>query len=114
MNKSQNYRSVALHRVASRVSQTAKSFPVTRDIVEWVYRNTTLRERTIDLLMVDSGRPSLTAADVLSEQQMEVIADDLERLRGEFHVKTPATWTISEVQQPLHMSSQFSSAGKAA
>ena len=98
LNKSQDYRSVTLHRIASRVSQTAKAFPVTRDLIEWIYRNTTLRERTIDLLMVDSGRPSLTAADVLSEQQIQAIADDLARLKSELNVAIPVTWSVPECQ----------------
>lgn len=98
LNKSQDYRSVTLHRIASRVSQTAKAFPVTRDVVEWIYRNTKLREKTIDLLMVDSGRPPLTAADVLSQQQMQVIADDLLRLNNELNVTTPETWCVPECQ----------------
>lgn len=98
LNKSQDYRSATLHRIASRVSQTAKALPVTRDLVEWIYRNTTLRERTIDLLMVDSGRPSLTAADVLTEQQVQTIADDLQRLNCELNVATPETWTVPECQ----------------
>lgn len=98
LNKSQDYRSVALHRIVSSVSQTAKSFPVTRDIVEWIYRNTTLRERTLDLLMVDSGRPSLTAVDVLSEQQVDIIAADLQRLQFELNVSVPESWAVSEFQ----------------
>lgn len=94
LNKSQNYRSVTLHRLASRVSQTAQSFPVTRDIMEWVYRNTTLRERTIEMLMVDSGRPALSAADVLSEHQIEVISGDLDRLQRDLSVTVPQDWGV--------------------
>lgn len=98
LNKSQDYRSATLHRIASRVSQTAKALPVTCDLVEWIYRNTTLRERTIDLLMVDSGRPSLTAADVLTEPQMQTIADELSRLKDELKVAVPDTWRVPECQ----------------
>jgi hypothetical protein len=98
LNKSQDYRSVTLHRIASRVSQTAKAFPVTRDLIEWIYRNTTLRERTIDLLMVDSGRPELRAADVLSGEQIAAIASDLERLPDLLNVSIPTTWSVPACQ----------------
>ena len=98
LNKSQNYRSVTLHRIASRVSQTAKAFPVSRGVLEWIYRNTTLRERTIDLLMVDSGRPALKAADVLSDRQMQTIARDMERLPGELLIPVPETWFAADCE----------------
>jgi len=98
LNKSQNYRSITLHRIASSVSQTAQAFPVTRDIMDWLYRKTTLRERAIEMLMVDSGRPALTAADVLSDEQMRTIETDLDRLRSDLGIDVPSHWQVPESQ----------------
>ncbi|MEZ6125910.1 MAG: sulfotransferase [Planctomycetaceae bacterium] len=93
LNKSQNYRSETLHRVASTMCETARSFPVTRHLLEWIYRRTTLRERAIEMLMVDSGRPLLTAEDVLSEDQLSRISDDLRCLQHDLRIEVPASWT---------------------
>lgn len=96
VNKSQDYRSVALYRVVSRISQTAQAFPVTRDVMEWIHRNTRLRERAFDLLMRDSGRPEVTAADVLSEDQLHRIADDLHLLQTQWNICAPHSWKLPE------------------
>ncbi|MEP3481109.1 MAG: sulfotransferase [Fuerstiella sp.] len=92
VNKSQNYRSVVLHKVASSVSQTAQAFPVTRDIMDWIHRRTTWRERAIEMLMVDSGRPSLSAVDVFSEQQLDAMTEDTRRLGDLLAVVVPDHW----------------------
>lgn len=92
VNKSQNYRSVVLHKVASSVSQTAQAFPVTRDIMDWIHRRTTWRERAIEMLMVDSGRPSLSAIDVFSEQQLSQMMEDRQQLGSLLDVQIPSDW----------------------
>ena len=92
VNKSQNYRSVVLHKMASSVSQTAQAFPVTRDIIDWIHRRTTWRERAIEMLMVDSGRPSLSAVNVFSEQQLRAMTEDTRRLGDLLGVVVPDHW----------------------
>lgn len=98
VNKSQNYRSVVLHRMASTVSQTAQSFPVTRDIMDWIHRRTTWRERAIELLMVDQGRPQVSATDVFSRQQLRTISEDARRLGGILGTSLPTHWTGAETE----------------
>lgn len=93
VNKSQNYRSVVLHRMASTVSQTAQAFPVTRDIMNWIHRRTTWREKAIELLMVDSGRPQLSAADVFSDRQLNQMAEDTEQLNALLKISPPESWS---------------------
>lgn len=96
VNKSQEYRSVALYRVASGISQAAQAFPVTRGVMEWIHRNTRLRERAFDLLMRDGGRPELTAADVLSADQLQRIASDLQLLQTQWNINIPQGWDVPE------------------
>jgi len=102
VNKSQEYRSVALYRVASRISQTAQTFPVTRGVMEWIHRNTRLRERAFDLLMRDGGRPELTAADVLSADQLHCIAEDLQLLQTQSNIHVPEGWQMPEPTYAAH------------
>lgn len=92
VNKSQNYRSVVLHKVVSSVSQTAQAFPVTRDIMEWIHRRTTWRERAIEMLMVDSGRPTVSAVDVFSPEQLNRMVEDTKRLSSILDIEIPDHW----------------------
>ena len=48
--------------------------------------------------MVDSGRPELRAADVLSGEQIAAIASDLERLPDLLNVSIPTTWSVPACQ----------------
>lgn len=92
VNKSQDYRSVVLHRMASTVSQTAQAFPVTRDIMNWIHRRTTWREKAIELLMVDSGRPQLSAVEVFSDRQLNQMAEDENQLSALLQIPLPESW----------------------
>lgn len=101
VNKSQNYRSVVLHRVASTVSQTAQAFPVTRDIMDWIHRRTTWRERAIELLMVDSGRPQHSAVDVFSQDQLDCMTEDMKQLSSLLDVAIPEHWAGHSVSEAV-------------
>jgi hypothetical protein len=114
INKTQDYRSMTAYRLLRGASVLAKSFPPTRAMMEWLFRSTSLRERTLDLLMVDGGRPELQARDVLTAQQLQRISDDYSRLVHELKVCVPDSWPAvdsdnstqqSQISQPtLHCS----------
>jgi hypothetical protein len=93
INKSQDYRSVMLYRFVAGMSRLAKKSPVTREFIIWIYRRTMLRERAFQLMRQDTGRPQLHAADILSTEQCDVIAADLQHLRDELGIDFPETWT---------------------
>ncbi|MCA9049664.1 MAG: sulfotransferase [Planctomycetaceae bacterium] len=93
INRTKDYRSVSIHRVLRGMSMTANSFPPSRAVMEWLYRNTQLRERTLDLLMVDGGRPDLTPEEVLPSEQLNAIREDLEKLST--RIEVPAAWRVS-------------------
>ncbi|MEZ6127624.1 MAG: sulfotransferase [Planctomycetaceae bacterium] len=102
MNRSEEYRYVTLYRAVAKVSQTAKSFPVTRNLLEWIHRRTTLREQAFAFLTKDGGRPKLTAADVLTAEQLQTIASDLRRLRQELRVAVPSSWNVPRPSGSSH------------
>ena len=93
INRTKDYRSVVLYRVIRGISTSANAFAPTRLAMEWVYRNTRLREKTLDLLMVDEGRPPLTPQDVLPEDQLLRIQQDYEQLNR--IIDMPVSWQQS-------------------
>lgn len=77
-------------------SQLARAFPPTRTVLQWVHRNTRIRERVIQSLMVDKGRPTITFDDVFSPDIRAQLTQDLtaleELLRASGSPCPPATW----------------------
>ena len=95
VNDSQDLRSVSLAKFIISTSRAVKSFPPTRRAMNWVYRRTQIREKVIRLLMVDRGRPEITFEDVFSEDESQLLADDVRTLHELLPGGVPPAWLQS-------------------
>jgi hypothetical protein len=106
VNDSQDLRSASLVKFIMSTSRAVKSFPPTRRAMNWVYRRTQIREKVIRLLMVDRGRPEITFEDVFSEDDSELLSDDMRTLNAVLPNGLPAAWLQSlHSSEPLTHSS---------
>lgn len=94
VNESTDWFSPKLARWAMGTSRTAKSFPPTRVLMEWLCRHTQLRERTIQILSVKRGRPQIDFCDVFTSAERDVVLQDLEHLRTLIPVGLPNSWSV--------------------
>ena len=94
VNESADWYSPGLARLAIGTSRTAKSFRVTRVLIEWLYRHTQLRERTIEMLSVKRGRPQIDFCDVFTSAEREIVLRDLEHLRTLIPMGLPDSWSV--------------------
>ncbi len=94
LNESTDWCSPGLARLAMRASRTAKSFPLTRVLIEWAYRHTQLRERTIQILSVKRGRPKIDFRDVFTSEQRDIVLQDLQHLSTLIPVGLPNSWSL--------------------
>jgi len=92
INRTTNYRSPFAARMLQQVCAAARSFGPTNAALDVIYRRTALRERVMDLLMVDRGRPQIMPEEVFSADQISTIAADLNRLVRQHHIVVPETW----------------------
>ncbi|MEZ6042830.1 MAG: sulfotransferase [Planctomycetaceae bacterium] len=92
VNASSDFRFAGFTRVLMRASQMARSFPLTRQLMEWTYHHTKLRERIIDALSVDRGRPEIVFEDVFSSDTTDMIYRDLELLDRLLPNGCPESW----------------------
>lgn len=99
VNESQDLRPMA--GLVMKASKLARSFPPTRFCMEWVYRRTRIREKVIQLLMVDKGRPEITFDQVFSAATAANLQDDLTRLDELLPDGVPAKWKNSLAQNEL-------------
>jgi hypothetical protein len=93
VNESTDWYSARLARLAIRTSQTAKAFPPTRMVMEWIYRHTQLRERAISMLSVRRGRPVIQFHDVFTDHDRDTILEDLQQLNTLLPNGLPSFWT---------------------
>lgn len=92
VNRTEDYVSPALFKALRSASRLAKTWGLTRSGMEWVYRNTRLREWVMARMTVDRGRPKLAFADVFVPHTAERIAADMNRLVTELGIVVPAEW----------------------
>jgi hypothetical protein len=95
VNRTHDYVSPTLYRMLRRMSRLAKSWGPTRCGVEWLYRNTRLRERVLFHMTIDRGRPSFDFDDVFGASAASQIREDLHRLQDQLKVKVPPSWVSS-------------------
>lgn len=94
INKTQDYVSPTLFKMLRATSRAANSWALTRRGMEWLYRNTRLREQVLAVLAVDRGRPQFDFCEVFGHQAAERISRDVERLVSEFRIAVPDTWHV--------------------
>lgn len=97
VNRTADYVSPALFKALRSTSRLAKSWGPTRSGMEWVYRNTRLREWVMSRMTVDRGRPQLAFVDVFTPRAAERIAADMDRLVTELDIDIPAEWPRTPV-----------------
>jgi len=90
VNESQDLR--PLHKVIKALSRTARTFPPTRAVMEWMYRRTRIREKVIQLLMVDRGRPEVLFDQVFSAEAATILSNDLQNLNRLLPGTVPDSW----------------------
>lgn len=105
VNDSQDLRSVSLAKFIISTSQAVKSFPPTRRAMNWIYRRTQIREKVIRLLMVDRGRPEITFEEVFSEEDSQLLSDDVRTLQELLPGGVPADWLQSRCPSDQRVSS---------
>ena len=99
VNESQDLRPMA--GMIMKVSKLARSFPPSRMCMEWVYRRTRIREKVIQLLMVDKGRPKITFEQVFSKATAADLQADLVKLDALLPNGVPPEWLNSLSQNDL-------------
>ncbi|APZ94665.1 sulfotransferase family protein [Fuerstiella marisgermanici] len=92
VNESQDLRSVGLAKVMMSASRLARSFPPTRQAMNWVYRRTQLRETVIRWLLVDKGRPQIDFSEVFSPEATSLLDSDLQLLKELLPEVVPTSW----------------------
>jgi hypothetical protein len=93
-NQSQDYRSVLLFRVLRAASRCCNAIPLTRWAMDMLYRRTFLRERVIELLMVNAGRPRFDFQQVFGADEANQIAADVQQLHSDLGLTLPAAWHL--------------------
>lgn len=102
INESTDWYSARMARMAMDISRLAKNLYPTRLMLEWLYRNTKLRERVIRLMSVHRGRPEISFRDVFSDQDSHRILQDMELLESLCPGTVPDFWAVpSETTQPV-------------
>ncbi|MCP4171935.1 MAG: sulfotransferase [Fuerstiella sp.] len=94
VNHSQDLR--PLHKVIKAMSQTARTFPPARAAMEWTYRRTRIREKIIQFMMVDRGRPEILFDQVFSKEAAEILSGDLHMLNQQLDGAVPGAWRAHE------------------
>jgi hypothetical protein len=94
-NQTQDYRSVLLFRILRFASRCCKATPLTRWGMETLYRKTSIRERVLESLMFDAGRPRFDFQQVFGAREVERLAADIERLHSELGLIIPTCWPVS-------------------
>lgn len=100
VNESQDLKPLA--GVVMGASRMARAFPPTRMALQWMYRNTRVREKVIQWLMVNKGRPEITFEDVFPPDIRTRLSDDLSSLQQLLTNEIPASWqddTTASVRQ---------------
>jgi hypothetical protein len=92
VNKTADYVSPTLFKALRTASSAAKAWAPTRQCVEWLQRNTRLREWVLSRMTVDRGCPNLTFTQVFGVDATARIAADIDRLRTELQFVIPAEW----------------------
>lgn len=100
INPSTDFRFVRLTKGLIRLSRAAKAFPPTRMAMQWVYRNTSFRERTIQALSVDRGRPEISFADVFTDREIDLVYNDLQLLDQLIPNGCPEFWADGSPEMP--------------
>lgn len=92
INQTRDYRFFSLFRALRSVSRFAKSMPLTKEIFEWVNRKTTLRKNILDFLQVQMNEALPGFNELFSENDREVIANDISELESLLKIEVPAIW----------------------
>ena len=100
VNQSTDFRFVSLTRLIVKLSRTAKALPLTRQMMQWVYRNTSMREQAIKALSVDRGKPNITFADVFSDADIDLVYSDLQILDQLIPDGCPEFWAADSPEVP--------------
>lgn len=92
VNRSVDYRFPAVFRAARSMTAAARAFGPTRACLQWLHRSTSLRERALQWLYVDRGRPQIDVRDLLTPEMNRRLSEDLAALPELIGQSVPESW----------------------